>query len=106
MRKPAGQTALALSRGPQRRAADKATVTSPGSAGPLISNITVFSLQYAVTIIGHAVSAPVPVAFRAGRRRYCAATRISTAAKMPGEGRQTNPWLLHSNGRTVAACES
>jgi hypothetical protein len=58
MRKPAGQTALACSAGPQLLAADKATgeVTRPGSAGPLISNITVFSLQYAVTIIGHAVS--------------------------------------------------
>ena len=58
MRKPAGQTALALFRGPQLLAADKATgeLTCPGSAGPLISNITVFSLQYAVAIIGHAVS--------------------------------------------------
>jgi hypothetical protein len=63
---------LALFRGPQLLAVDKARVevTRPGSAGPLIRNITVFSLQYAVAvasamklephaavaIIGHAVS--------------------------------------------------
>ena len=63
---------LALFRGPQFLAVDKARgeVTRPGSAGPLIRNITVFSLQYAVAvatavklephaavaIIGHAVS--------------------------------------------------
>jgi hypothetical protein len=59
MRKTAGQTALALLRGPStRRGQSKATgeVTRPGSADPLISNITAFSLQYAVAIIGHAVS--------------------------------------------------
>jgi hypothetical protein len=64
--------ALALWRGPKLLAVDRArgVVTRPGSAGPLIRNVTVFSLQYgvavatamklephvAVAIIGHAVS--------------------------------------------------
>jgi hypothetical protein len=64
--------ALALWRGPKLLAVDRArgAVTLPGSAGPLIRNVTVFSLQYgvavatamklephaAVAIVGHAVS--------------------------------------------------
>ncbi|MEH2613264.1 DUF6622 family protein [Bradyrhizobium sp. AZCC 1693] len=64
--------ALALWHDPKLLAVDKARgmVTRPGSAGPLIRNVTVFSLQYgvavatamklephaAVAIIGHAVS--------------------------------------------------
>jgi hypothetical protein len=63
---------LALSRGPALLAADRksATVTRPGSSIPLVRNITIFALQYAVAvatamklephaavaIIGHAVS--------------------------------------------------
>jgi len=63
---------LALSRGPQLLAVDRksGTVTRPGSAIPLVRNITIFVLQYgvavatamkleahaAVAIIGHAVS--------------------------------------------------
>ena len=113
---------LALFRGPQLLAVDKARgeVTRPGSAGPLIRNITVFSLQYAVAVasamklspmppwqsLATPSPAPVSATFRAGRRRCCAVTGISTAAKMPGEGLQTNPWLLRPNERTVAACES
>jgi len=64
--------ALGLWRGPKLLAVDRARgmVSRPGSAAPLISNLTVFSLQYgvavatamklepraAVAIIGHAVS--------------------------------------------------
>jgi len=64
--------ALALWRGPKLLAVDRArgVVSRPGSAAPLIRNVTVFSLQYgvavatamklephaAVAIIGHAVS--------------------------------------------------
>ena len=64
--------ALGLFSGPLLLAVDrqKGTVTRPGSVGPLLRNITVFSLQYgvavasamklephaAVAIIGHAVS--------------------------------------------------
>jgi hypothetical protein len=64
--------ALALSRGPRLLAVDRKNgrVTRPGSATPLVRNITVFLLQYgvavatamklephaAVTIMGHAVS--------------------------------------------------
>ena len=64
--------ALALWRGPRLLAVDRTsgTVTRPGSAMPLISNIAVFMVQYGVavatamrlepqaaaTIIGHAVS--------------------------------------------------
>jgi hypothetical protein len=67
--------ALALSRTPQLLAADRksGTVTRPGSAIPLVRNITVFVLQYAVAvaaamkleprvavaIIGHAVSGAI-----------------------------------------------
>lgn len=63
---------LAFFHGPQLLAVDRQsrTVTRPGSVAPLIRNITVFALQYAVaaatamklephaavTIIGHAVS--------------------------------------------------
>ena len=82
--------ALALSRCPQLLAVDrdKGEVTRPGSAMPLVRNLTVFSLQYAVTaatamklephaavaIIGHAVSGATAGYF-AGRtaallRRY------------------------------------
>jgi hypothetical protein len=82
--------ALALSRGPKLLAVDrdKGEVTRPGSAMPLVRNITVFSLQYAVAvatamklephaavaIIGHAVSGATAGYF-AGRtaallRRY------------------------------------
>ena len=64
--------ALGLFNGPRLLAVDrqKGTVTRPGSIGPLLRNVTVFSLQYgvavatamqlephaAVAIIGHAVS--------------------------------------------------
>ena len=64
--------AMALWHGPKLLAVDRArgVLTLPGSAGPLIRNLTVFSLQYgvavatamklepraAVAIIGHAVS--------------------------------------------------
>jgi hypothetical protein len=64
--------ALALWRGPKLLAVDRArgVVSRPGSAAPLIRNLTVFSLQYgvavatamklephaAVAVIGHAVS--------------------------------------------------
>ena len=64
--------ALALSRGPRLLAVDRTTgtVTRPGSAAPLLRNITVFVLQYGVAvatamklephatvaIVGHAVS--------------------------------------------------
>jgi hypothetical protein len=64
--------ALALWRGPKLLAVDRArgVVSRPGSAAPLIRNVTVFSLQYgvavatamklephaAVAVIGHAVS--------------------------------------------------
>src|SRR3954462_946157 len=63
---------LALWRGPKLLAVDRArgVVPRPGSAGPLVRNVTVFSLQYgvavatamklephaALAIIGHAVS--------------------------------------------------
>jgi hypothetical protein len=63
---------LALTRGPRLLAVDRKSgqVTRPGSAAPLLRNVTVFSLQYAVAvatamklephvavaIIGHAVS--------------------------------------------------
>jgi hypothetical protein len=63
---------LGVSRHPQLLAVDRksGTVTRPGSAGPLVRNITVFLLQYAVAVatamklepyaavavIGHAVS--------------------------------------------------
>jgi hypothetical protein len=64
--------ALALWRGPKLLTVDRkrGVVSRPGSAGPLVRNVTVFSLQYgvavatamklephaAVAIIGHAVS--------------------------------------------------
>ena len=64
--------ALGLFNGPRLLAVDRqtGTVTRPGSVGPLLRNLTVFSLQYgvavasamklephaAVAIIGHAVS--------------------------------------------------
>jgi hypothetical protein len=64
--------ALALWRGPKLLAVDRArgVVSRPGSVGPLLRNVTVFSLQYgvavatamklephaAVAIVGHAVS--------------------------------------------------
>jgi hypothetical protein len=64
--------ALGLFNGPRLLAVgrQKGTVTRPGSIGPLLRNVTVFSLQYgvavatatqlephaAVAIIGHAVS--------------------------------------------------
>jgi len=64
--------ALALWRGPKLLAVDKARgmVTRPGNAGPLVRNVTVFSLQYgvavatamklephaAVAMVGHVVS--------------------------------------------------
>ena len=64
--------ALALWRGPQLLAVDRArgVVSRPGSAGPLVRNVTVFSLQYGiavatamklephavVAVVGHAVS--------------------------------------------------
>ncbi len=63
---------LGLFNGPRLLAADRqhGTVTRPGSMGPLLRNVTVFSLQYgvavasamklephaAVAIVGHAVS--------------------------------------------------
>jgi hypothetical protein len=65
-------TVLGFFNGPRHLAVDrqKGTVTRPGSVGPLLRNITVFTLQYgvavatamklephaAVAIIGHAVS--------------------------------------------------
>jgi hypothetical protein len=88
--------ALALSRGPQLLAVDRqnGTVTRPGSSIPLVRNVTIFALQYAVAvataiklqphaavaIIGHAVSgasagrlgggAVAPLQeFRLGRKR-------------------------------------
>jgi len=52
--------ALGLFNGPRLLAVDRqtGTVTRPGSVGPLLRNLAVFSLQYgvAVAIIGHAVS--------------------------------------------------
>jgi hypothetical protein len=64
--------ALALWRGPKLLAVDRArgVVSRPGSVGPLVRNVTVFSLQYgvavatamklephaAVAIVGHVVS--------------------------------------------------
>jgi hypothetical protein len=91
--------ALALSRGPRLLAVDSknGAVTRPGSVVPLVRNITIFALQYAVAvatamklqplaavaIIGHAVSGAslVRVTFPAGRWRCCAVTGISTQAK-------------------------
>jgi hypothetical protein len=63
---------MALWRGPKLLAVDRArgVVSRPGSAGPLVRNVTVFSLQYGVAVatamklephavvavVGHAVS--------------------------------------------------
>lgn len=94
---------LALYRGPRLLAADRTSgkVTRPGSAIPLVRNITVFTLQYGVAVATamklepHATwrssatpsPAPARVTFPDGPRRCYAVTGISVLPKTPTEAR-------------------